>query len=247
MSPDLAISRISRTGLRPRLRFGVALGLSALAHGLIAVWLLLGAGPAPEAMRDPAAIPVALAPWPRLLPRPAPPSPPATPEPAEPAPPKGGAHDASVRRSASPAPTQQAAPEAPDAPAAPPALGEGDLAGAEVAGERASGGGGCGMAERLQAALRSDPLAREAVAGLGGQRLLVWDGDWTWVTGAEGKGLPAVRQALMWEVADAPAACRGEAVRGLVVLSVPASAGPVRLALGAPSWRWSDLLIPRGP
>jgi hypothetical protein len=48
----------------------------------------------------------------------------------------------------------------------------------------------------------------------------------------------------MWEVAFAPAACKAQPVRGLVVLSVNGAAGSTRLALGSGTWRWNDLLTP---
>ncbi len=131
-------------------------------------------------------------------------------------------------------------------------LSEAQLAGATVAGSGdgsggAGGGGGggpCDMAARLQAALRKDPMVRAAVAGAAGRATLVWNGDWVRSTGEDGKGLAIIREAIMWEVGFAPAACRAQSVRGLVVLSLNGAAGPERLALGSGAWRWSDLLTP---
>jgi hypothetical protein len=120
-------------------------------------------------------------------------------------------------------------------------MSEAELAGASSAGSGA-GGGACDMAARLEAALRKDLLVRSAVAGFAGKALRVWDGDWVRSQGEDGKGLAAVREAMMWEVAFAPRACRSEPVRGLVVVSVESPEGRVRLALGASQWRWSDLL-----
>jgi hypothetical protein len=107
------------------------------------------------------------------------------------------------------------------------------------------------MARRLQAALRKDPLVQAAVArarlapGPGGRALLVWNGDWVQSGGEDGKGLAAVREAIMWEIGFAPPACRSELVRGYILLSLSEGAGSTRLALGSPVWRWSDLLTPR--
>jgi hypothetical protein len=131
-------------------------------------------------------------------------------------------------------------------------LTEAQLAGATVAGSGAGsggagaggGGGPCDMAARIQSALRRDPLVRAAVLGAAGKATLVWNGDWVRSTGEDGKGLAIIREAILWEVGFAPAACRAQAVRGLVVLSLAGSAGPTRLALGEGSWRWSDLLTP---
>jgi hypothetical protein len=120
-------------------------------------------------------------------------------------------------------------------------------AGSEGEGEGDGGGGGggrCDMAGRLQAALRKDPMVRAAIAGAGagGKAALVWNGDWVQSLGEDGKGLATIREAITWEVAFAPAACRSQAVRGLVVLSLNGASGQTRLALGSGSWRWSDLL-----
>lgn len=127
-------------------------------------------------------------------------------------------------------------------------LTEAQLAGAATAGSGGSGGGGgggaCNMAGRVQTALRKDPLVRAAIAGSAGKATLVWRGDWIRDLGEDGKGLAIIREAIMWEVAFAPAACRAEPVRGLVVLSLNGAGGPTRLALGGGSWRWSDLLTP---
>jgi hypothetical protein len=102
------------------------------------------------------------------------------------------------------------------------------------------GGGQCDMAARVQAALRKDPLARAAVHAAGGGAIVVWNGDWVQATTEDGKGLAAVREAITWEVAFAPAACRLQRVRGPVLLSL--NDGSARLTVGAGEWRWSDLL-----
>ncbi|HEY3887621.1 MAG TPA: hypothetical protein VGL73_03540, partial [Caulobacteraceae bacterium] len=104
----------------------------------------------------------------------------------------------------------------------------------------------CDMARRLQSALRKDPLVQAAVASAAGRAIMVWDGDWVRNRGEDGKGLAAVREAITWEVAFAPQACRAEPVHGLVLISMGQAQGSARLALGLEAWRWADLLKP-GP
>jgi hypothetical protein len=128
-------------------------------------------------------------------------------------------------------------------------LTEAQLAGAATAGsgggEGAGGGGGrCDMAALVQAALRKDPMVRAAIAGGGGRATLVWNGDWIRDLSEDGKGLAIIREAILWEVAFAPATCRTQPMRGMVVLSLNGAGGSTRLALGGGSWRWSDLLTP---
>jgi hypothetical protein len=100
------------------------------------------------------------------------------------------------------------------------------------------------MARRVQEALRRDPLVQAAIAPLGGKALMIWNGDWVWLPGEDGRGLTAVRQAMMWEIAFSPSECRGQTMHGLVVLSPNETAGSTRLAVGGSVWRWSDLLTP---
>ena len=130
-----------------------------------------------------------------------------------------------------------------------------ELAGAMTAGLGSGNGGGdgdgngsgaCNMVRRMQQALRRDPMVRAAVdqARRSGKNnaLLVWRGDWVQSQGEEGKGLAAVRQAMVWEVAFAPAACRAQAVRGMVLITLADNGGSGRVAFGNGNWRWSDLL-----
>jgi hypothetical protein len=119
-------------------------------------------------------------------------------------------------------------------------LSESQLAGAASAGE--DGGGSCDMARVVQQALRRDPLVHTAVEGSHrlGKAIMLWNGDWVRSGGQDGKGLSAVREAVMWEVAFAPAACRNRPVHGLVLLSL--ADGTTRFAIGSGDWRWSDLL-----
>jgi ABC-type glycerol-3-phosphate transport system substrate-binding protein len=101
------------------------------------------------------------------------------------------------------------------------------------------------MARWVQTALRKDPLVQAAVASASGKALMVWDGDWIQGEGEDGKGLAAVREAIMWEVAFAPKDCRSQPVHGLVLISLNTGPGAPRLALGAGEWRWSDLVAIR--
>jgi hypothetical protein len=124
-------------------------------------------------------------------------------------------------------------------------LSDSQLAGATHAGEGPNGGeggGGCDTAQAVQQSLRRDPLVRVAVqeAHRLGAAILLWNGDWVQSGGQDGKGLSAVREAVMWEVAFAPAACRNARMHGLVVLTL--ADGSTRFAIGSGEWRWSDLL-----
>jgi hypothetical protein len=124
-------------------------------------------------------------------------------------------------------------------------VSEAELAGAGTA-DSGPSGRGCDMTRRVQAALRKDPLVQAAVAGVGGKALRVWDGDWVLNQGQDGKGLAAVREAIMWEVGFAPEACKTEPMRGLVLLSMNGAGGSARLVIGQRDWRWGDLLTLHG-
>ena len=109
------------------------------------------------------------------------------------------------------------------------------------------------MIRRVQAALRKDVLVRTEVsalgsggAGRGAGPLLVWNGDWVQGRGEDGRGLAAVREAIIWEVGFAPKACRTEPVRGLVMFTLGETPGAARLVAGQTEWRWSDMLTARG-
>jgi hypothetical protein len=121
-------------------------------------------------------------------------------------------------------------------------LSASQLAGATAIGEGGGGGGTCDMAHAVQQALRRDPLVRTAVEGAHriGMSVMLWNGDWVRTGEEEGKGLSAVREAISWEVAFAPEACRNMRMHGLLLLSL--ADGSTRFAVGADSWRWSDLL-----
>jgi hypothetical protein len=224
--------------------------LSLVSHLLILFALFWGWPDTPQ-LPEPAAVQVELI---------APPGPPAKPAPSAPA-------AAAAKRAppVKPPPRRPVVkPPPPDVDYIPaqvarkadvsPTLTEAQLAGAATAGSGgagsgaggAGGGGGgrCDMAARIQAALRKDPMVRAAVAGSAGKATLLWNGDWIRDLSEDGKGLAIVREAIMWEVAFAPPACRAQAVRGLVVVSLEGARGPTRLALGSGTWRWSDLLTP---
>ncbi|HEV2083117.1 MAG TPA: hypothetical protein VGR32_11795 [Brevundimonas sp.] len=158
-------------------------------------------------------------------------------------------------------PTRPAAPEAERSVPDLPLVGGARLAGALRAGGGGSGvgaggggaggdgaGGSCDMIGRLERALGDDLELRRAVAatlgarGATGQAVLVWDGDWLQSPGQAGKGLAGIRQAVAVEVGFAPRHCRDEQVRGLAVVSLDGTANGPKVALGAGTWRWRDLL-----
>lgn len=120
-------------------------------------------------------------------------------------------------------------------------LSASQLAGATSVGNGGGGGGTCDMAEAVQRALRKDPMVRSAVneAHRAGKAIMIWNGDWVRNGIQDGKGLSAVREAIMWEVGFAPAQCRNMPMHGLVLLSLD---GGTRFAVGAGEWRWGDLL-----
>lgn len=128
-------------------------------------------------------------------------------------------------------------------------VSDAELASATTAGSGGGGGGGgqCDMAGWLQAKLRKDRRVQAALAqAQKGQAIRVWNGDWITHPGQDGKGLAAVREAIMWEVAFAPEACRKQRVRGLILLSLNDGAAPARVVIGAGDWRWSDVLWAAG-
>lgn len=171
------------------------------------------------------------------------PSPPAPtpPEPVKPPPPKLNVHKArAAPREVAPVEVEAGPTAESDAPS------DAELASATTAENGGGAGRACNMAGWLQARLRRDPNVQAAMAQAGrGRPLRVWNGEWLRHTGQEGAGLATVREALMWEVAFAPQACRAEPVHGLVLLSMNDGPGAARVALGAGEWRWSDLLFSR--
>ena len=233
-----------RTRRRRAGRYAGALVGSLASHGAI-LMAALSLTPAPAPMLVPPPITEAIVAAPSLIAPPVRPAPQAAPTPAppKPTPPKPAARRPTQRILA--ASRTRASPSARDTDLAaadsdgPPGLSDSELAGAATAG---SGGGICDMARRLQDALRKDPLAQAAIARLGGKAVMVWNGDWVRSNTEDGKGLAAVREAMMWEIAFAPAPCRSRPMRGLVLLAVSDAPGAPRLAVGVGGWRWSDLL-----
>ncbi len=124
-----------------------------------------------------------------------------------------------------------------------------ELTAAQISGAASADSGpsgqACDMARWLQSALRKDRLVQAAVATFGPKTVRVWDGDWVKSGSEDGKGLAAVREAIMWEVAFAPSSCRAEPVRGLVLLAMGPTRNATRLALGHGIWRWGDLVSTR--
>lgn len=225
--------------------------LSVGGHGLILLAMLRTPGlpeyTVPE--HEPAVVTVSLMP---ASPPPGPPakkpaSPPPTPKPPEEKPKPKPTPKKPVTGS-KPAPQAKAEPASAEAAAAQSSmaeLSEGQLAGANTA---ASGppGGQCNMPRLLQTALRGDPRVQAAVARVHrGKALLVWDGSWVRSSDEDGDGLAGVREAIMVEVAFAPAACKAEPVNGLVLISMKDGPGGGRLAMGQSRWRWQDLLNQR--
>lgn len=231
--------------------------LSLTLHGAFLGVLLLAQPAAPPTVDTPA-IQVRLVEL-------APPPPPAPPAPApkpDPAPPKPALPK--VEKKPKPAPPKRSVsrPVAKPPPAVEPIVAasgkvtdlaaevsDAELASAATAGSGAGAGGGgqCDMAGWLQAKLRKDRRVQAAIADAQkGRAIRVWNGDWITHPGQEGKGLAAVREAIMWEVAFAPEACRRQRVRGLVLLALNDQPGGGRVVLGAGDWRWSDVLWAAG-
>jgi hypothetical protein len=209
---------------------------SVAAHLAILAIILMIPKPLPVTTVEDAPMSVSLVPGDK--PAPAPKAEEEAPKPkAEP--PK---HHSLVRRAAARAPVE--APPAGKDPKPPQTgveLSAADLAGAASA-DSGGGGGQCDLARQVQGALRKDPLVQAAVAASGGKAISVWNGDWVKSNGEDGKGLAAVREAITWEIAFAPEACRSRPVHGLILLSMNTGPGAARLAVGASEWRWSDLL-----
>lgn len=245
----------STRGLSERSRRAAAVTLSVAAHAA-ALFVAVRAAPDPPVAIDPAPMVVQL-----VTPPPPEPPPPVeadpSPEPAAAAPiPKPEPEPKPPPRRIVARPTPAPPASVPPVPAAREAgVGEDDGAGevsdAEIAGAATAGsggsGGGCDMPALVQRALRRDRQVRTAVAEVDrGKALRVWNGDWVRHRGQEGAGLAAVREAITWEVAWAPEACRHQRMSGPVVLSLADTPGAARIVVGGGQWRWSDLLFARG-
>ena len=228
--------------------FGGA-AVSAAAHaGLVAAVLMAGVGGQRMFNVDP--VQVNLVTWKRPVPTKVP-----TPSPS-PDVPKHAVHDTPpvqksiARRARAPTIDDLLPVDPAEKTAAVQSSGEltdADLAGASTAGSGSGGGGECNMARRLQDALRRDHLVQAAVAEATGpgKAIMVWNGDWVQSHSEDGKGLAAVREAIVWEIAFAPAACRAQPMHGLMLISLNDGSERARLAVGHGDWRWSDLLALR--
>ena len=236
-------------------RGGVSLGLgvSVAVHAAVLaglLWLTAGLSRSPT---RPSPIIVSVV----ESPDPEPPGPPAPESSGEAAP---EIAEPMAQQAVAPTPPPEVEPEpvdavgdvvTPEPPNTSDLLSESQLAGAISAeaegsggGESAAGGnggGGCNTARVLQRALQRDPMVGRAVmtAGRAGKAVMLWDGAWVRSGDQDGKGLSGVRQAIAWELAFTPAACRAKRMQGLVVLSL---VDGTRFAIGADDWRWSDLL-----
>lgn len=223
--------------------------LSAAAHAGALLVIARAAPDAPQAVTV-APIRVALvAPFERPEP-PAPPAPDPEPKPepapakAIPTPVKSKPPPIKARIARAPAPPEVTPIPASEGPpdAGVSEVGEAELAGAGTA-SSAGGGAGCNMTQFLQGKLRRDRRVQAALSEIHrGKAIRIWDGGWVRHGVQDGAGLAAVREAIQWEVGFAPEACKDERVQGLVVISLADAPGSARIALGAGSWRWTDLL-----
>jgi hypothetical protein len=238
---------------RPTSAFSLALPLSVLAHvAVLAALLWLHTGTASR-HSDSSPILVNVVDVPEPEPEQGP-TPAAEPEPS--GPPDTTQADASASQATvvpTPQPEPQVQPSTGPVEAseeAPPpdnsdVLSDADIAGAVSADNDGGGGGGgiggCNTARALQQALQRNPLVHRAVmdADRSGKAVMLWNGDWVRSGAQDGKGLSGVREAILWELAFAPEACRNIRVQGLVLLSL---ADGTRFAIGSTDWRWSDLL-----
>lgn len=225
-----------------RRRRGFAAALSVVGGHALILFAFISGHVDPPLTLAPETIPVEMVGAPPAPDVAAPPTP-APPSPVQPPPPKALARRTPTRPDVKPLPAGEgkAADEGVQ-------LSDAQVASAATAGAGGAGGA-CDMARRLQTALRKDPMIQAAVADAhraqAGKALFVWNGDWIRSRGQDGNGLAAVREAIMWEVAFAPQACRAEPVHGLILVSLNDAPGAARLVLGSDEWRWSDLLHPR--
>lgn len=253
------------TQLRRRGGKGAAVVVSAVAHLAALAGLATVQLPAPPAETRPLIVSLVEPPPPPPPQPPAPHDAPKSPVQAPKAPPSPEKpKDAAKAAPRSPlrvtkAPVPKDVTPLPASPKPAPArvlgLGESELMGAATAGSGTGGGGGgagCDMVRLLQEGLRKNPRARASLmrahaATIGaGRAPLVWSGDWLRTDGEAGDGLSGLREMIMLEVAFAPAACRAEPMRGLVLISLNDGPGAARFALGGGHWRWSDLLFAKG-
>jgi hypothetical protein len=231
--PDTERLRVER---RRRRWLGAA--PSVAAHLLILGVILLAQKPLPATTVDDAPITVSLIPGDKPAPVPK-----AQTEAPQPKPEPPQRHLLARRAAVRPPPDAVDAGKDSKPPRQGVELSASDIAGAASA-DSGGGGGSCDLARQLQGALRKDPLVQAAVSGSAGKAIMVWNGDWVRSGSEDGKGLAAVKEAIIWEIAFAPEPCRTRPVHGLILLSMNTAPGAPRLAVGAGEWRWSDLLRP---
>lgn len=205
-------------------------GVSLAIHGVLITALLLAWADPPTAP-EPPAITVALVDGASLVPVP-------TPAPAASAPAKPAPKRNQIRQTPHVVRASVLTSSATHAVDFGPGLSDSQIAGAASA-DSGPPGGACNMAQRVQAALRKDPLVMSALVGAGGRALMVWDGAWVRAHGEDGNGLAALREAVMWEIAFAPQPCRAQRMHGLVLFTL---GGGARVALGTGDWRWQDMV-----
>lgn len=247
--PELAEDVVAARRRRRIAGWTAIVALSLVGHAA-AVLVLLPARTQISEPFDPEPMAIALV----DLPKPPPPPPPPVdaekpaPAPQPPAPVKARPLKNIARPTKAPAPPDVTPLPAIDAPVtfAAGELSDGELASATAAGSGAGAGSGCDVARRLQNALQKNPrvqaaLARTPALGRGSK---VWNGDWIRNPTQDGSGLAVIREAMMMEVLSAPEACRLEPMHGLYLISLDHPGGAARVAVGADTWRWGDLLLP---
>ena len=233
LQEDLRLSGIARRVPAKRRRIFLACAFTIAAHVLVFIALLWPRAEPLRSHAEPTRMLVTLV----SLPGPQPPGPP---------------DDAAKLKTGAPQIAPRVAPHLPTVtmpvPDTSDLLSASQLAGATGVDDEGGGGGGgdCDAARLVQQALRRDPLVRVAVehANRLGKAVMLWNGDWVRSGEQDGKGLSAVREAVIWELAFAPAACRNKRMHGTVLLSL--ADGSTRFAIGTVDWRWSDLLGLRG-
>jgi len=242
--PGAASDPPARRGLARRHRL-VIVTLSVAAHlGILAALLTFRSDPPQMTIPEPAPMPIALVELP-------PPPKPAAPEPPAPKAPDKPPPKLHVSKPAPPEVTPLPVKAAPKATTSAMELSEAQIAGAATAGSGAGGGGECDVAHWLQSGLRKDARVQEALhrGALGpgslSKAIMVWNGDWVRSPGEDGDGLAVIREAIMMEILSAPAACRAQPMRGLILIAPMEASGSARIALGSGEWRWSELLVPR--
>ena len=109
----------------------------------------------------------------------------------------------------------------------------------------AAPGGPCALTASIEAALRTNPEARAAIAAIPPSVRSLADAVTLWNTGwtvAATPALDAVRRAVTDTIRAAPLPCRDAQVSGPRLLYVGDEAHTTILAFGSGRWSWADLL-----